>query len=75
ISSSVSNDELDLLYSKIIELGASGAKLLGAGGGGFFMVHGNSEFRDIMEVALPSNKIIPLILDFDGSTIIYNSYS
>ena len=75
ISSSVSNDELDLLYSQIIDLGASGAKLLGAGGGGFFIVHGNSEFRDIMKVALPSNKITPLILDFEGSTIIYNSYS
>ena len=28
-----------------MQLGASGAKLLGAGGGGFFLVHGDADLR------------------------------
>ena len=36
-SNKISNDKLDELYSYAIEKGALGGKLLGAGGGGFFM--------------------------------------
>ena len=36
ISSNVSNNFLDEMYSRIMSNGATGAKLLGAGGGGFF---------------------------------------
>ena len=36
-SNKISNDELDELYSYAIEKGALGGKLLGAGGGGFFI--------------------------------------
>ena len=36
LSSIVSNDNLDSLYDRLIDLGANGGKLLGAGGGGFF---------------------------------------
>lgn len=35
----VSNPEIDALYRKGMDLGASGGKLLGAGGGGFFMFY------------------------------------
>ena len=40
LSPIVSNDNLDSLYDRLIDLGANGGKLLGAGGGGFFLVHG-----------------------------------
>ena len=36
LSPIVSNDNLDSLYDRLIDLGANGGKLLGAGGGGFF---------------------------------------
>lgn len=72
ITSSVSNEELDALHDRLLSLGASGAKLLGAGGGGFFLVHGDAELRDRLAADLSdSHRIIPLAVDFDGSTIIH----
>ena len=39
LSNKISNDELDNIYNYAIENGASGGKLLGAGGGGFFLFY------------------------------------
>jgi D-glycero-alpha-D-manno-heptose-7-phosphate kinase len=39
LSDKISNDELDNIYNYAIENGASGGKLLGAGGGGFFLFY------------------------------------
>ncbi len=72
ITASVSNAELDALHDRLLALGASGAKLLGAGGGGFFLVHGDAGLRDRLAAELgDSHRIIPLTVDFDGSTIIH----
>jgi D-glycero-alpha-D-manno-heptose-7-phosphate kinase len=74
LSKSVTNDELDNIYDNLIDMGANGAKLLGAGGGGFFLVHGSSEFRRKLFLNFGEDyKILPLKLDFDGSKIIYNA--
>jgi len=71
ISPSVSNAEIDALYDRIMGLGASGAKLLGAGAGGFLLVHGHASLRDrlVQELGLATG-LLPLGIDFDGSTII-----
>ncbi len=72
ITASVSNEELHALHNRLIELGASGAKLLGAGGGGFFLVHGEPALRSRLSAELGADhRIIPLAVDFDGSTIIH----
>ncbi len=72
ITASVSNEELDALHDRILALGASGAKLLGAGGGGFFLAHGDAGLRAQLTAELGySHRIIPLAIDFDGSTIIH----
>ncbi len=60
---------LDDLYSSIISMGATGGKLLGAGGGGFFLFQGDAGIRSQIESAY---KVIPLIMDSAGSTIIYD---
>ena len=60
---------LDDLYSSIISKGATGGKLLGAGGGGFFLFQGDAEIRSQVEAA---HKVIPLVMDSAGSTIIYD---
>ena len=62
-------DELDHLYSSIIEMGATGGKLLGAGGGGFFLFQADSSIRSKV---VEEHKVIPLILDDVGSTIIFD---
>ena len=73
ISETVSNNFLDEMYSRIISTGATGAKLLGAGGGGFFLVHGSLEIREKLELEFsPNCKMIPLNIDNIGSSIIHN---
>jgi galactokinase/mevalonate kinase-like predicted kinase len=52
-------------------MGATGAKLLGAGGGGFFLVHGEAGLRARLAELGPEHRIIPLGIDHVGSTIIH----
>ena len=74
LSPSVSNDNLDTLYARLIDLGANGGKLLGAGGGGFFLIHGDPDLRSrLVDDLPPENRVIPLKLDHDGSRIIHPS--
>ena len=71
LSHSVTNDYLDSLYTRIIDLGASGGKLLGAGGGGFFLVQGDQSLRSRLVESLPrENRVIPFQIDHKGSEII-----
>ncbi len=71
-SASVSNAEIDVLYNRVMNLGANGAKLLGAGSGGFMLVHGDASLRDRLSSELDAqNRILPLGIDFSGSTIIH----
>lgn len=72
ISAGVTGDELDALHERIMEMGATGAKLLGAGGGGFFLAHGDISLRQNLANLGLENRIIPLGIDFDGSTIIHH---
>ena len=73
ISESVSDSFLDETYERIISTGATGAKLLGAGGGGFFLVHGDLETRQKLKLEFSSDfRMIPLNIDNMGSSIIHN---
>ena len=73
ISSNVSNDFLDEMYSQIMSTGANGAKLLGAGGGGFFLIHGDQQLREKLQSNFSSeHRMLPLNIDFNGSSIIFN---
>ena len=71
ISPGVSSDEIDTLHDRIMAMGATGAKLLGAGGGGFFLVHGEGGLRDKLAELGPENRLIPLDVDGEGSVIIH----
>ncbi len=68
----ITGDVLDDMYSNVMELGASGGKLLGAGGGGFFLFQGIPEIQSKLENMY---KIIPLQMDTDGSIIIFDDGS
>ena len=71
-SPNVSNDVIDKLYNQLISSGAKGAKLLGAGSGGFFLVYGEDSLRQQLTNKLDEEKrIIPVGIDFSGSQIIY----
>ena len=71
ISSGISGEKIDSLHSRIMAMGATGAKLLGAGGGGFFLVHGGGELRNRLVELGPEHRLIPLGVDVEGSVIIY----
>ena len=69
----ITGELLDNLHEQLIDAGATGAKLLGAGGGGFFLVHGDTGIKKRLENSLSSNhKILPLLIDSQGSTIIHD---
>lgn len=71
ISAGVSGNDIDALHTRIMSMGATGAKLLGAGGGGFFLVHGEAGLRARLAELGPEHRIIPLGIDHIGSTIIH----
>ena len=71
ISAGISGNDIDALHTRIMSMGATGAKLLGAGGGGFFLVHGESGLRARLAELGPEHRIIPLGIDHIGSTIIH----
>jgi D-glycero-alpha-D-manno-heptose-7-phosphate kinase len=48
LSSNISNEYLDEIYSAALDAGALGGKLLGAGGGGFFMFFVQPQYRQIV---------------------------
>ena len=67
----ITGELLDSLHEQLIDAGATGAKLLGAGGGGFFLVHGDTEIKTRLENSLSSkHKILPLLIDSQ-----FNNYS
>ena len=73
LSPSVTNESLDSLYSSLIDLGVTGGKLLGAGGGGFFLVHGHDSIASKLIQSLPrTNKVLPLVIEQNGSEIIHS---
>ena len=72
ISASVSGGDLDTLHERIMATGARGAKLLGAGGGGFFLVHGDASLREKLASLGNSHRLIPVNVDWIGSEIIHN---
>ena len=73
-SSIVTNKQIDDLYNRAISSGAIGAKLLGAGNGGFLLVCGNRHLRGILQRDLgESHRMFPLEIDFSGSKIIFGT--
>ena len=64
--------EIDEAYEKAVKAGASGGKLLGAGGGGFLLFYVNSdEKKDAVRKALSNLKEMPFELDQAGCSIIF----
>ena len=69
--SAITTDGIDALYSKGIEAGALGGKLLGAGGGGFLVFYVQPEKRtDVME-AMKDLLYVPFHFEDGGSRVLY----
>ena len=61
LSDNVSDSDLDYMYDSILSSGAYGAKLCGAGGGGFFFILANPLAIDKLKSKLGPNTIITKI--------------
>lgn len=71
LTDDVTNDYIDMIHNKAMAAGAYGGKLMGAGGGGFFMFLAPPEQHERIKLAIPEiNVWVPFKFDFEGSTII-----
>lgn len=73
LASGISNNQIDKFYSKARKAGAIGGKILGAGGGGFFLLYCEEEKQDKVRRALSDLKEGPFQFEPQGSKIIYVS--
>jgi len=73
LAAGISVPEIDALYQTIREHGATGGKLLGAGGGGFILFHGDEGVREKIALALPENKLLPVVVETQSSRVIFDS--
>lgn len=71
LSSAISNTNLDNMYSTAMKAGAIGGKLLGAGGGGFFLFYIDQKNHTKVRTALKKYQEIDFDFDTTGSQIIH----
>lgn len=73
LSNNVSNPKIDKWYAEAMKMGASGGKIMGAGGGGWFVFYvkdKKSAFRKRMkEIGLEETKVR---FDMEGSKVVLN---
>ncbi len=71
ITTRISTNSLDEIYEKAMSAGALGGKLLGAGGGGFFVFYVEPEKRKSVMQALDKLLYIPFKFEGSGTRVIY----
>lgn len=70
LGGNISNPVLDEYYYKAINAGAVGGKLLGAGGGGFFIFYCEQKYQDAVRKALNLREL-KFKFDVEGAKIVY----
>ncbi|MDP6647283.1 MAG: GHMP kinase [Dehalococcoidales bacterium] len=71
LTDKISTPHTDDLYEMAIRAGATGGKLLGAGGGGFMLFFVKPELRSVLREALGSLLCVPFRFESSGSQIIF----
>ena len=64
-SDKISNTEIDSIYDYAIDNGALGGKLLGAGGGGFFLFYVKNFAKNSFLLAMKNKGLTQTIFHFD----------
>jgi D-glycero-alpha-D-manno-heptose-7-phosphate kinase len=72
LASKVSNGKLEAIYDRAMRAGAEGGKLLGAGGGGFFLFHCKRANQSRLCESLKDLPRVPFNLDSQGTRIIFS---
>ncbi len=71
LTNKISTPYTDFLYETAIRAGATGGKVLGAGGGGFMLFFVRPELQPKVREALSSNLCVPFCFESLGSQIIF----
>lgn len=71
VTDNISTSELDNIYAAAMEAGALGGKLLGAGGGGFFVFYVPREHQAHVRKALETLLYVPFQFENEGTKILY----
>jgi len=71
LASKISNHDIDDIYNTGMKNGASGGKLLGAGGGGFMLFYCEKNKQEKLKKALKKYDTFDFHFEHDGSKIIY----
>lgn len=69
--SAITTDSIDELYEKGISAGALGGKLLGAGGGGFFIFYVQPEKRESVMEAMKQLLYVPFKFEDGGTSVVH----
>ena len=68
----ISNELIDDMYHKAIDAGATGGKILGAGGGGFLLFYVPVKKQGSVRKALKEYKEVKFEIEEEGSKIVYS---
>jgi D-glycero-alpha-D-manno-heptose-7-phosphate kinase len=71
LASQITNNEIDEIYKTALEKGATGGKLLGAGGGGFMLFYCKEEKQPQLISHLKSLRKFDFSFEREGSKLIY----
>ena len=71
LTEQISNSHLESVYDAGLRAGALGGKLLGAGGGGFFLFYVPPENKERFLEAFSKALIVPFQFEFSGSQILH----
>ena len=64
---SISSNHIDQMYNFCLSLGADGGKLLGAGGGGFLLIHANPHVKKKIKSFFKDNNPTDIIINTRGT--------
>ncbi len=71
ISSGISTSSIDLLYKRAMDAGATGGKLLGAGGGGFLLFYVEKDRQPYVMKELSELLYVPFKFENGGTRVIH----
>ncbi len=71
LSDKVSTPEIDAIFEGAMNAGATGGKLLGAGGGGFVLLFVKPELQPQVRERLKNLVYVPFGFEFSGSRVMY----
>jgi D-glycero-alpha-D-manno-heptose-7-phosphate kinase len=71
LTDGISSDRINLYYDRAIKAGALGGKILGAGGGGFFLFYCKQEYQNRLRESLNLREL-KFKFDDEGTKIVYS---